>query len=69
LFIKKELKEIMSEWDEFEIHYNDRDKIVPLVAIKAYEGLTSSGIEKIVKIRPNEILLIRSSLLRILTTK
>ena len=58
MFIKEELKEKMSDWDEFGINYDDKDKTVPLVTKKAYESLTSSGIEKTVKIRPNEILLI-----------
>jgi hypothetical protein len=58
LFIKKELKEKMSDLDAFGIHYDSKDKNVPLAAIKAYESLTSSGIEKIIKIKPDEILLI-----------
>jgi hypothetical protein len=58
LFIKKDLKEEMSAWDEFGIRYDAEDDNVPLVAIKAYESLTSSGIEKTVSIRGNEILLI-----------
>jgi hypothetical protein len=58
LFIKKELKGKMSDWDAFGIHYDDRDKNVPLAAIKVYESLTSSGIKKIIRICPDEILLI-----------
>jgi len=58
LFIKEKLAEKMNDWKEFGICYGDRDKNVPLVAIKAYESLTSSGIEKVVRIDPKEILLI-----------
>jgi hypothetical protein len=48
----------MSDWGEFGIRYDYGEK-APFAAIKAYESLTLSGIEKIVKIRPNEILLIK----------
>ncbi|MDR2457347.1 MAG: hypothetical protein LBD41_02565, partial [Clostridiales Family XIII bacterium] len=58
LFIKEELKKKMSDWDAFGIDYENTDKNVLLAEIKAYESLTSSGIEKTVRIRPNEILLI-----------
>ena len=58
LFIKKELKEKMSDWAKFGIKFEDGEENVPLAAIKAYEGLTSSGIEKTINIRPSEILLI-----------
>ena len=62
LFIKEKLAQKMSDWDAFGINYDDKDKNVPLVAKKAYESLTSSGIEKIVSINPkDEILLTQTS--------
>jgi len=57
LFIREDLFDVMNEWPKFGIKY-EQGESAPLATIKSSEGLTSSGIEKTIKIRRNEILMI-----------
>ncbi|MGF7185790.1 hypothetical protein GGQ84_001882 [Desulfitispora alkaliphila] len=57
LFIKKKLHKKMMNWSRLGIDFI-QDEEVDITSLMAYESLTLSSIEKVVGIRPHEILLI-----------
>lgn len=57
LFIKEKLYKPMMDWSHMRMEFKADEKL-DIASLKAYESLTLSGIEDVITIKPNQILII-----------